>query len=101
MRYGQFEDFLAKLLDRNGRVPFIEPASVKMSKLSGEEPVFTEYVQKVEYPTAARAQAAEAAGEPKIEEPVAEFVLKLVAIDWDEVKRSADETPDEDTKDDI
>ena len=90
MPYGLFEDFLARLFERNTTVPFVEPRKVEMRTLPEMPTEFAKFVRVFEFPTEVKATEAETSGATKVAEPVVEFKVTLSALSWSGVTRAAE-----------
>lgn len=87
MKYSKLKELLSALY-KNPRVPFLEPRSVQFGKIEDSVKSFSKYVRQQSFQSRALADAAEAAGEPVVAEPLVKVRLELIALDWNGVVRA-------------
>ena len=91
MKYSKLKEFLGALY-KNPRVPFLEPKSVEFGKIEDSVKDFSKFVRQQTFQSRALADAAEAAGELAVQEPLVKVRLDLVALDWKGVERVTDDS---------
>lgn len=91
MKYSKLKEFLGALY-KNPRVPFLEPKSVEFGKIEDSVKDFSKFVRQQTFQSRALADAAEAAGELTVQEPLVKVRLDLVALDWKRVERVNDDS---------
>ena len=91
MKYSKLKEFLGALY-KNPRVPFLEPKSVEFGKIEDSVKDFSKFVRQQTFQSRALADAAEAAGELTVQDPLVKVRLDLVALDWKRVERVNDDS---------
>lgn len=91
MQYSKLQDFLS-VLYKSPRVPFVEPKSIEFGKIPSYLEGFATYIRQQTFKSQALAEAAQAAGEPSATEPPVRVIMRLVALDWKEVKMPKDDS---------
>ena len=91
MKYSKLKEFLGALY-KNPRVPFLDPKSVEFGKIEDSVKDFSKFVRQQTFQSRSLADAAEAAGELAVQEPLVKVRLDLVALDWKRVERVNDDS---------
>ena len=91
MKYSKLKEFFGALY-KNPRVPFLDPKSVEFGKIEDSVKDFSKFVRQQTFQSRALADAAEAAGELTVQDPLVKVRLDLVALDWKGVERVNDDS---------